>query len=221
MAYHPSCFHRDTLMNLWYNSKEMVTQRENTEVRQKQIVSAARRLIVRYGSEHVTVRRMAKEIGVSEGAIYRHFKSKNDVLSFLINDIEDTLIGDIDKNFRIPLKSLEMLQNIIADHMSSIEQRKGVSFQVIAEIISLGDKKLNKKIYAVIENYISRIKNILAEGVKEGAIRGDTDLDSAALLFFGMIQGLVNIWALSQYNFNLQQRYQAVWNVFRNSISPR
>jgi AcrR family transcriptional regulator len=199
----------------------MVIQRENTEVRQKQIVSAARRLIVRYGSEHVTIRRMAKEIGVSEGAIYRHFKSKNDVLSFLIDDIEDTLIGDINKNSRSPLNSLEMLQNIIADHMSSIEQRKGVTFQVIAEIISLGDKKLNKKIYAVIENYINRIKIILADGVKSGIISPDVDLESAALLFFGMIQGLVNIWALSQYNFNLQQRYQNVWKVFCNSLLSR
>ncbi len=199
----------------------MVIQRENTEVRQKQIVSAARRLIVRYGSEHVTIRRMAKEIGVSEGAIYRHFKSKNDVLSFLIDDIEDTLIGDINKNSRSPLNSLEMLQNIIADHMSSIEQRKGVTFQVIAEIISLGDKKLNKKIYAVIENYINRVKIILADGVKSGIISPDVDLESAALLFFGMIQGLVNIWALSQYNFNLQQRYQNVWKVFCNSLLSR
>lgn len=124
----------------------MITQRENTQVRQKQIVSAARRLIVKYGSEHVTVRRMAKEIGVSEGAIYRHFKSKSDVLSFLIDDIEETLIGDIEKNFSKELNSLEILENIIIDHISSIQQRKGVSFQVIAEIISLGDKKLNKKI---------------------------------------------------------------------------
>jgi AcrR family transcriptional regulator len=197
----------------------MVTQRENTHVRQKQIVSAARRLIVKYGSEHVTVRRVAKEIGVSEGAIYRHFKSKNDVLSFLIDDIEDTLIGDIKKNNSGELGSLEILEKIITDHMSSIEQRKGVSFQVIAEIISLGDKKLNKKIYGVIDKYVSQIRDILSVGVKEGVIRPDSDLDSAALLFFGMTQGLVNIWALSQYSFNLQQKYQSVWNVFRKSVT--
>lgn len=196
----------------------MITQRENTQVRQKQIVSAARKLIVKYGSEHVTVRRMAKEIGVSEGAIYRHFRSKNDVLSFLINDIEDALIGDIESNYSRKLGSLETLANIIADHMSSVEQKKGVSFQVIAEIISLGDKKLNKKIYQVIDNYISRIKMILAGGIKEGVIRPDLDLDSAATLFFGMTQGLVNIWALSQYHFTLQQKYQSVWNVFRESV---
>jgi AcrR family transcriptional regulator len=197
---------------------QMVTQRENTEVRQKQIVSAARRLIVKYGSEHVTVRRMAKEIGVSEGAIYRHFKSKNDVLSFLIDDIEKTLLGDIEKNCTHRFNSLEILQNVLADHISSIEQKKGVSFQVIAEIISLGDKKLNKKISSVIDKYISCIKDILVDGVKEGIIRSDADPESAAILFFGMTQGLVNIWALNQYHFNLQERYQSIWKIFCESI---
>jgi AcrR family transcriptional regulator len=199
----------------------MTTQRENTLVRQKQIVSAARKLIVKYGSEHVTVRRLANEIGVSEGAIYRHFQSKRDILSFLINDIEDTLIGDIESNYSKKLGSLETLENIMNEHMSSIEQRKGVSFQVIAEIISLGDKQLNKQVSGVIDNYTKRIRLILADGIKEGVVYPSLDLESAAILFFGMTQGLVNIWALSQYNFNLQQRYKSIWNIFRESIIRR
>jgi AcrR family transcriptional regulator len=189
----------------------MVTQRENTSVRQKQIVSAARKLIVRYGSEHVTVRRMAKEIGVSEGAIYRHFRSKSDILAFLVDDIESALIGDIERNHTGDVDSVRALENIMVDHISSIEQRKGVSFQVIAEIVSLGDKKLNKQIYAVIDKYLDRIKAILEDGVKGGVIRPEVDPDAAAMLFFGMTQGLVNIWALSQYNFNLQLKYKDIW----------
>jgi AcrR family transcriptional regulator len=196
----------------------MITQRENTQVRQKQIVSAARRLIVKYGSEHVTVRRMAKEIGVSEGAIYRHFRSKRDILSFLIDDIEETLIGDIKKNTNKDSATLTVLENIIIDHISSIQQRKGVSFQVIAEIISLGDKMLNKKIYNVIERYIELIKNILESGIEKGYIRKDADLDSASLLFFSMTQGLVNLWALSHYGFDLQLKYKSVWLVYCQSI---
>jgi AcrR family transcriptional regulator len=196
----------------------MVTQHENTKVRQKQIVSAARRLIVKYGSEHVTVRRMAKEIGVSEGAIYRHFQSKSDILSFLIDDIEETLIGDVVKNISEKSGSLETLNAIVTDHISSIEQKKGVSFQVIAEIVSLGDKKLNKKIYLVIEKYVLRIKEILARGIAEGVVRPELDLEASATLFFSMMQGLVNIWALSQYTFNLQQRYKSLWELFRESV---
>ena len=48
-------------------------KRKDTLLRQKEIVLAARKLIVKYGSEHVTVRKMAQEIGVSEGAISHPF----------------------------------------------------------------------------------------------------------------------------------------------------
>ncbi len=194
-------------------------RRKGTLVRQKEIASAARKLIVKYGSEHVTVKRMAKEIGVSEGAIYRHFKSKRDILSVLIDDIEKTLIQDIDNNLSSQLNALEILGKIVADHISSIEQKKGVSFQVIAEIISLGDKKLNKKIYDVITKYLVRVQAILTEGVKSGVINPDINTDATAKLFFSMIQGIVNIWALSQYSLNLEEEYKPLWNVFINSVN--
>jgi AcrR family transcriptional regulator len=193
--------------------------RKDTLVRQKEIVLAARKLIVKYGSEHVTVKRMAKEIGVSEGAIYRHFKSKRDILSFLVDDIEQTMIGDIEKNHTDKLQSLEVLENIMMEHISAIEQRRGVGFQVIAEIISLGDKKLNNKIYEVIKKYNSRIKNILDAGVNEGVIRPDLDMDAIAQMFFSMTQGLVNLWALSQYSFNLVTEFKSTWKIFLIAIS--
>ena len=193
--------------------------RKATLVRQKEIVSAARKLIVKYGSENVTVKKMAKEIGVSEGAIYRHFKSKRDILTFLADDIENTLIEDIEKHFSGELGSLEVLQRIIRDHISTIEQRKGITFQVIAEIISKGDKKLNKKIYDAINRYISKIRDILAAGVKAGIIRPNINLDATAKSFFGLIQGLVSLWALGQYNFDLEQEFTAAWDIFLQAIA--
>jgi AcrR family transcriptional regulator len=193
--------------------------RKDTLIRQKEIVSAARKLIVKYGSEHVTVRRMAQEINVSEGAIYKHFKSKRDVLSFLIDDIETTLISDIETNYSGGVSSIDALEKILINHISAVEQRKGVTFQVIAEIISLGDKKLNKKIYGVINKYIDRIKDILTDGVNKGVIKPDVDSRAAAFLFFGLTQGLVNVWALSQYNFSLISEYKPAWDIFLKAIS--
>ena len=75
-------------------------QRKETSIRQKEIAAAARKLIVKYGSENVTIKKMALEIGVSEAAIYRHFKSKRDILSFLIKDIGQTLFDDIEQKLR-------------------------------------------------------------------------------------------------------------------------
>jgi len=196
----------------------MVQRRVNTLIRRRQIINAARKLIIKYGSEHVTVRKMAKEIGVSEGAIYRHFKSKRDILSLLLDDIENTLLAELELKATGSPYTLEALESVITTHMSHVIQRRGTSFQVIAEIISLGDKRLNKKAYGVINKYTGRIKDILSEGVKAEVIRQDIDLDAAATLFFGMTQGMVNTWALSDYSFNLKQKYASLWSVLREAI---
>lgn len=193
--------------------------RKSSAIRQKEIVMAARKLIVRYGSEHVTVRRIAQEIGVTEGAIYKHFKSKKDVLYVLVDDIQTNWIADIENNRNSEIGTLEELERIVTAHISAIQQRKGVTFQAIAEILSLGDKKLNKKVTESIDLYISHIKNILSDGMKTGVIRGDIDLDAAAQMFFSLTQGLVTIWALSHYRFDLSARYKPAWKLFVRSIA--
>ena len=199
----------------------MVQKHRSTIVRQKQIIDAARKLIIRRGSEHIRVREIAKMVGISEGAIYRHFRSKKDILSLLADRIEDDLVGDIARASTDGHSALEALDKVLRSHLSAIEQRQGISFQVIAEIISLGDKKLNKKISETITKYIGRLKELLAEGVKSGEVRQDIDLEAAATLFFGMVQGLVNIWALSNYSFNLEEKYEPLWHTFRESIIKR
>lgn len=199
----------------------MARKYESTKVRREQIINAASKVIVKYGSEHVTVKRIAKEVGISEAAIYRHFKSKRDVLSLLIDDIEDTLLSEMKLNSTDNHYTEKTLERVIIAHMSHVIQRKGVSFQVIAEIISLGDKKLNKKVYDFINSYTERIREILDEGVKAGVIRRDIDIEAAATVFFGMTQGLVNTWALSQYSFNIGEKYTSAWLILRNAITKR
>ncbi|MBI2870058.1 MAG: TetR/AcrR family transcriptional regulator [Chloroflexi bacterium] len=198
----------------------MITRYASTSVRRRQIVSAARKLIAKHGSEHLTVKRIASEIGVSEGAIYRHFKSKREIISFLVDEIEKLILADIERSFRdLSPKTEEVLEKIIKAHISAVERRSGMTFQIIAEIISLGDKKLNKKIHGVINKYISRIGDVLARGRAAGVVREDLDLEAAAMLFFGMIQGLISVWALDHYGFDLEEKYGALWRVYRKVIS--
>ena len=192
-------------------------RRQRTEVRRTQIADAARTVAVKYGSEHVTVRRIAKEIGVSEGALYRHFKSKHDILSLMVERIQEDLVADI-KEGAAGQTPLVILDSALRNHMSSMEQRKGVSFQVIAEIISLGDKKLNRQASEALDRYAGHIRDLLLEGTKAGEIRKDVDPEKAATLITAAIQGLVSRWALSNYSFNLEQEYDSVWSMLRAAI---
>jgi len=199
----------------------MAKGHKSTNVRKKQIMDAARKLIMRAGSEHVTVRNMAKEVGISEAAIYRHFKSKTEILSFLADSVADGLLHDIDMAGSVGFTSVNIIDEILRTHLSRIEQRRGLSFLVLAEIISFGDKSLNKKVSDNIQIYVDRLRLLLSDGVRAGLVRQDLNLQAAATLLFGMIQGLVNIWALSSYKFDLVEKYSELWEVYRESVILR
>lgn len=174
--------------------------------------------MIRHGSEHITIRKLAKEVKITEAAIYRHFKSKRDILSFLTVHITESMLEEIGRPASGPISSLETINNTLKGHLSIIEQRKGMSFQILAEILSLGDKRLNRQIADFIEKYVYRLELLLYEGVSSGLVRKDVNLSSAALLLFGMIQGLVNVWALSNYRFDLMEKYSSLWEVFRLAV---
>jgi AcrR family transcriptional regulator len=199
----------------------MTQKRRSTAIRKQQIIDAARKLIIKKGSEHLTVRAMAKEVQLTEAAIYRHFKSKREILSFLMNHIMDTMLHDLERTATENSPSLDTIDQALKHHLSEIEQRKGMSFQIIAEIISLGDKKLNKEVYEKLNVYIDRIKFLLSQGVRAGCVNDTIDLGASALMLFGMTQGLANIWALSGYSFDLAEKYEALWSIYRQLIQPR
>ena len=122
----------------------MPRSRKSTEIRKREIIEAARKLIYKRGSEHVTVNNIAKEVEISEAAIYRHFRNKEEILSFLASHITESLMQDIDTAARSDLSYPDNIGWILRSHLSKIEQKRGVSFQVVAEIVSFGDRKLNK-----------------------------------------------------------------------------
>jgi AcrR family transcriptional regulator len=196
----------------------MIQRHKTTAVRKDQIVNAAKRLIIKHGSENLTVRAIANEVGLSEGALYRHFKSKRDILSLLADTIEADLLGDIKIGSIEGDSYSKIMDSILRGHLSAIKQRQGISFQVIAMFISFGDKRLNRRLSEIIGKYIDEIKSLLCRGVESGELRKNLDLDGTALLFFGMIQGLVNIWALSNYELNLEESYESSWNTLKECI---
>jgi len=191
--------------------------RQSTEVRRTQIADAARKVAVKYGSEHVTVRRIADETGISEGAIYRHFKSKHDILSLMVERIQEDIVSGIVKG-AAGKTPLGVLESALLNHMSSIEQRKSVSFQVIAEIISLGDKRLNRQASEALDKYTAHIAELLSQGIEAGEIRKDVVPEETAILITAAVQGLVSRWALGNYSFNLEEQYLALWKSLRATI---
>jgi AcrR family transcriptional regulator len=196
-------------------NKELAGQTD----KQIKIVESARRIISLKGIEKLTIHEMAKDLGVTDGALYRHFKSKKEIISFLIADIEKTLLDTIGKAAGSNNDSGQKLKNILASHLSYAEQRKGVSFIIINETLSFNDKELRRKMFGVIHKYLGTIKAILAEGIKQGDFRKELDLSSASVAFFGMVQSMVTLWALGGFEHPLgKSRIDEMMNIYNRGV---
>lgn len=186
--------------------------------KQIQIVESARRIISTKGIENLTIHQIAKDLGVTDGALYRHFKSKREIISLLIEDIEKTLLDTIRAASGKASDPIAKLENLLSSHLSYAEQRKGVSFIVINETLNLQDKILKRKMLKVIHKYLKEIKSILLEGVEAEKIRKDVDFVSASIAFFGMVQSMVTLWVLSNFRYSLKKHYLKLFDIYKEGL---
>ncbi len=198
----------------------LITQKHlNSELRREQIVEATEKIILEGGGENLTVRQIAGEVGLSGGAIYRHFESKSDIFSFLLDDIEEALLGNFKRGLIPDGKVMDYLHDIFNKQVLATDRRRAVTLQIISEIISMGDVELNGQLKGIIDSYLNYVKNTLLLGIRTGEFRADIDLESAAMFFFGMTDSISRYSILTISPINLDEKARASWEIFRKMIA--
>jgi len=196
-------------------------KRKNSVERRKEIIDAARQLIMREGVQGVTIKNISRKNRISEPAIYRHFENKRAILVGVIENFEGNLMAAIEKPIQRHGNPLDRLREIMRTHLIFTEKKRGMLFAITAESIHFNDDFLRRRILQVIEKYKGRIKNILNEAKREGFLREDINLDVAALAFFGLIQTAIIQFALTNYTVPPITKFQTLWNVFIKGIEKK
>ena len=191
--------------------------RRRTTIRRQQIVDIIRNIISSKGIEYVTISEIAARIGTSKTAIYRHFKSKQDILSLLIDNIEETLMDALD-NAIVTDDPVQNLKNVLLAHLTYARERRETSFIVIMGAMQFGDAIVRKKISQLIEKYLRKIEKILTSAIKLGLIKKDINPRISAIAFLGLIQSTVTVWSYKYFNFMPQKIHAQLWNIYWQGI---
>ncbi|MHC9538024.1 MAG: TetR/AcrR family transcriptional regulator [Vulcanimicrobiota bacterium] len=189
--------------------------------RRNEIVETARKIISSSGMQSLTINAIAKELKLTDGALYRHFKSKHEILEMLIEDVKETLFHTVESAAEGIEEPINKLESIFTSHLSYVEQRKGVSFLIITETLNLQDKKLQKMMMEVLNDYLKLIELIIEEGITSGAFDKNIDIHSASTAFLGIIQSAVTLWALSGYRHSLGRKHHSLFNIFKSGVENR
>lgn len=157
----------------------------------------------------LTVQRIAQEIHVTDGAIYRHYKSKDDIFESIATYMEANLIGPLNRVQQGAEPIAKKLEMVFEQHMAFLEGHPGLARMLLGggttEAVPMAEriKLLNAKVRAQVAQMLK-----MAEA-QQGLVR-DVTPEQATELFYGLLTGT----AVS-YSFGLPQLSAAVkWNAF-------
>jgi AcrR family transcriptional regulator len=187
--------------------------------RQKEILSTVINIISEKGIQNLTIKNLSKEIGFSEAAIYRHFKSKIDILLTILSVFESKMRENNAQMDSEANSSLEKLYLIFKNNFNNFSENSALASVIFSEEIFQDDKRLSDKIYSIMSYNFEFIKTIIKKGQKNKEIRSDINSDQLIIIIMGSLRLIIKKWKLSNYSFDLKKEGQKLWKSLNKLLS--
>ncbi|NPA51742.1 MAG: TetR/AcrR family transcriptional regulator [Aquificae bacterium] len=193
-------------------------KRKPVEERKEEVFFAIAHIIAEKGLSEVSTTEVAKRLGVSQPAIYKYFKNKDQMLVYFISHIKQQLENILNKA-QTGKNTIQKLKILYEHHFELIEKTKILPRVIFSDEIHLGDPEKRKALASVIDLYKEGIKSILQEGIKKGEIK-KIDVEIGANLIMGFIISCTLNWMLQGMNYSLRKKAQEVTSQLSILLTP-
>ena len=180
--------------------------RETTDIRQEQIKKAVLDIIADEGLQNISTRNLAKRIGLSEGAIFRHFPTKRDIIKGIMDDVANDLIGSLRNIVLKPEKAEDKLFKYLCQNVKYLKENRGITMLLFSEAAHLGDKELKEKLNQILYEQKQLIIKMVKDGISEGVWDKSVNAEDVAIIYMGIpitfnIEFVLNKNGLNADNF--------------------
>lgn len=169
------------------------------EMRRAVTVEAVIALAAKTNPADITTAQIAAHMGVSQGALFRHFTDKQAVWTAVMDWTADTLLARFDAV--TGATPVDRLRAIYKTHIEFVVEHVGVPRILFGELQRDGDAPGKVRVRALMGGYRNRVMGLLELAKTQGLIKETTDCSAAATMFLGMVQGLA-MQAMAADDFN-------------------
>ena len=139
--------------------------------RQKEIIVTSIDLIAENGIQGLTIKNIARKIGLSEPAIYRHFDSKIDILLGVLSYFRDRTSLVLEGINSSQLSSTQQLESIFLGHFEQFANSPALASVIFSEEIFQNDKRLSEEVLLIMKLSQGKMLAVIEEGQNNGEIR--------------------------------------------------
>ncbi|MBS1137740.1 MAG: transcriptional regulator, TetR family [Proteobacteria bacterium] len=166
-------------------------KRLSAEERRRDVVAAVVELAREHGPEGITTQAIADRIGVTQGALFRHFPDKAAMWTAVFDWVREELGSVVDAAFAAGGEPLAILERVFHAHVDFVARHPGVPRILFHELQRPAESDLHERVRRMVAGYRQRLCGLLNDARQCGQLAADLDEEAAAVLFIGTVQGLV------------------------------
>jgi len=202
----------------------MRTFRDKLTVRQEEILTSALEIVAEEGSRALTMKRVARAVGVTEAAIYRHFENKRHLLLALYGYVKELLLSELSPVLAEDLPAPVRLALFVETMLDYLSKHKGINLILLAETIYHQDEELRKAMLDIFSSFRELAKTLIMAGMTSGHFRRDIDIDGFATFLAGMMQSVLTKNMLEKGTageFDVESAKKAIPDCILRGLLPR
>ncbi len=187
--------------------------------RKNEIISASLRVIEKNGFHNLTTKNIAREVGITEPGIYRHYKSKQDILAAILEEFRNDITREMNdslSNDKEPLKKIDVFYR---STMRRFKENPLLTTAIFSEEVFRDNKKLAGMVLSIMETTQDALRKIIRMGQANGTINRDQPDEFLSLIIMGAYRILVTKWRLTGLSFDIVTEGEKLGETLRELIA--
>ena len=192
--------------------------------RRQQILEALAQMLEAHPCERITTAGLAKEVGVSEAALYRHFPSKAKMFEGLIEFIEETLFTRVNIIIAEEVSAAKRCEKMMTLLLAFAERNPGITRILTGDALAGESERLHLRVAQLFDRFETQLKQVLREAEVREGLRPVIPLAAAANLLLATAEGRISQYVRSGFQRPPTVDWQQQWQLllqgfFKEAIS--
>ena len=186
--------------------------------RKDQILQSLATILEQSPGQRITTAGLAKHVGVSEAALYRHFPSKAKMFEALIEFIENTIFSRITQIMSEEMQADKRCEMILGLILTFSERNPGITRILTGDPLAGETERLRQRVTQLFDRIEVQLRQIIREMPLRGEQKTSTDPIVAANLLLSLVEGRIGQYVRSNFERKPTTEWDAQWQVIREGL---
>lgn len=193
--------------------------------RRQQILEALAQMLEASPGNRITTAGLARQVGVSEAALYRHFPSKSKMFEGLIEFIEETLFSRINIILGEETTAAGRCEKMLALLLAFTERNPGITRILTGDALAGETERLHHRVAQLFDRFETQLRQVIREAEIQEGLRPVIPLADAANLLMAAAEGRISQFVRSGFSRSPTAGWNEQWSLlmagfFREAVRP-